>query len=34
VPAVVASAVEDALGVRIEEMPINPGVLSRLVRGA
>ena len=27
---VVASAVEDALGVRVEEVPIAPRVLSRL----
>jgi len=30
VPAVVASAVEDALGVRVEEIPIKPAVLSRI----
>jgi CO/xanthine dehydrogenase Mo-binding subunit len=34
VPAVVASAVEDALRVRVEAMPINPEVLRRLARGA
>jgi len=31
VPAVVASAVEDALGVRIEEMPLTPARLRRLL---
>jgi carbon-monoxide dehydrogenase large subunit len=30
-PAVVASAVEDALGGRLESMPVSAGVLRRLV---
>ena len=29
VPAVVASAVEDALGVRVESMPVMPAALRR-----
>jgi aerobic carbon-monoxide dehydrogenase large subunit len=34
VPAVVASAVEDALGVRVEAMPLTPEALRRLTSGA
>jgi carbon-monoxide dehydrogenase large subunit len=32
VAAVIASAVEDALGVRVEEMPLTPETLRRLAR--
>ena len=32
VPAVIASAVEAALGVSVEEMPLTPGALRRLAR--
>src|SRR5438876_12354931 len=32
VAAVIASAVEDALGVHVEEMPLTPGTLRRLVK--
>jgi aerobic carbon-monoxide dehydrogenase large subunit len=34
VPAVVASAVEDALGARVEAMPLTPEALRRLTSGA
>jgi carbon-monoxide dehydrogenase large subunit len=34
VPAVVACAVEDALGARVEEMPLTPEALRRLTSGA
>jgi aerobic carbon-monoxide dehydrogenase large subunit len=32
VPAVIASAVEEALGVRVDEMPLTPGALRRLAQ--